>query len=267
MRDRSQIAINAWQFLWIVIIVGMTAITTLAQQGVGTTNSAAASGSSAAKSPTEPTASGGDAADEKAKILASKPWQQISAAYQQWLESQAIYMPADIKRINAQLAAEIQAMPVSDLQEYIDDWQAKLKVLNGKDFQEAQKWLGYYLQPCTDGYRAKTLKQLGLTNVSQMSAADLENAILKIRADRLAMDQSQAAFEQSRQQQVQAMQQARATTRQAVTQAGSGENDRGAAGFDTLQSPYRPPKFNPPPAPHMQFYVNGWGQVGYLLPW
>ena len=79
---------------------------------------------------------------DKAKILASKPWQQISAAYQQWLESQAIYTPADIKRINAQVSAEIQAMPVSDLQEYIDDWQAKLKVLNGKDFQEAQKVVG-----------------------------------------------------------------------------------------------------------------------------
>jgi hypothetical protein len=95
----------------------------------------------------------------------------------------------------------------------------------------------------------------------------LENAILRIRADRLAMDQSQAAYEQSRQQQVQMMQQSQAASRQAISEASSGINYRGAAGFDTLQSPYRPPKYNPPPAPHMQFYVNGWGQVGYLLPW
>ena len=261
---RSRIASNAGRYLRGLVVVGLMTSTSFAQQPSGSAKSAAPVTS--AKSPAA-TTPGGDAADEKAKILASKPWQEISAAYQQWLESQAIYTPADVKRINAKLAAEIQAMQVSDLQEYIDDWQAKLKVLNGKDFQEAQKWLGYYLQPCTDGYRAKTLKQMGLTDVAQMSAADLENAILKIRADKLAMDQSQAAFEEARQQQVQAVQQARAATKQAISQAGAGENYRGGAGFNTMQSPYRPPKYNPPPAPHMQFYVNGWGQVGYVLPW
>jgi hypothetical protein len=204
---------------------------------------------------------------EKSKILASEPWKQVMSEYQKWVSSQPIYTTDDVKRMNAKISAAIASMSASDLQEYLDDWQAKLKVLNGQNFQDAQAWLGAYLEPCTDGYRAKTLKQLGLTDVANMSAKQLEDAIVRIRADRLSREASQAAFEQSRASQVRMLQQDYATSQQALQQASGAQNNYGyGPGFNTMQSPYHPPKFNPPPQPRMHFYVNGQGQIGYLLP-
>jgi len=221
----------------------------------------------AAKAPAAAPAKAPPAMDaEKSKILASDAWKQVMSEYQKWVSSQAIYTTDDVKRMNAKISAAVQSMSASDLQEYLDDWQAKLKVLNGQNFQEAQAWLGAYLEPCTDGYRAKTLKQLGLTDVAKMSAAQLEDAIVKIRADRLSREASQAAFEQSRAAQTHMLQQDFAASQQAVQQASAGVNYGYGPGFNTMQSPYHPPKFNPPPQPRMHFYVNGQGQIGYLLP-
>lgn len=221
----------------------------------------------AAKAPATAPAKAAPAMDaEKAKILASDGWKQVISEYEKWVTSQAIYTTDDVKRMNAKISAAVQSMSASDLQEYLDDWQAKLKVLNGQNFQEAQAWLGAYLEPCTDGYRAKTLKQLGLTDVAKMSAAQLEDAIVKIRADRLSKEASQAAFEQSRAAQTRMLQQDFSASQQAVQQASAGVNYGYGPGFNTMQSPYHPPKFNPPPQPRMHFYVNGQGQIGYLLP-
>ncbi len=147
--------------------------------------------------------------------------------FQKWLASQAIYTPADVQRITANLKAQIQAMPANELQGFLDDWQAKLKVLNGKDFQDAQQWLGEYLSVLTDGFRRQTLKDLGLTDVANMSAGQLEDAIVRIRANRLTTQQRRAAFDQSRQQMVQMVQQSNAATQQALQQSNSGA--RGSA--------------------------------------
>ncbi len=203
----------------------------------------------------------------KAKIMASDDWKKMSAEYQKWLNSQVIYTPSDIKRINAKLSAQMQAMSAADMQDFLNNWLAKLKVLNGKDFQDAQQWLGEYMSALTDGYRAKTLQNLGLTDVASMSADQLEDAIERIRADRLSIQRNQASFNHIRQQQVQTVQQANAATQQAQQQAAA---QLRASQFNSVQSPYRPPNsgpYNPTPyAPQQPFYVNGNGQVGYFLP-
>ena len=219
----------------------------------------------AAGSATE--AAGSSEAAAKAKIMASDAWKQMAAEYQKWLNSQAIYTPDDINRINAKLAAQVQSMPAADMQDYLNDWNAKLKVLNGKDFQDAQQWLGEYMSALTDGYRAKTLKQMGLTDVANMTADQLASSIETIRADRLSIQRSQVAFNQMRQQQVQSMQQANAATQKAATARGRAV---ATSQFNTVQSPYRPSSGGPwNPAPQVtvpQFYVSGSGQIGYMLP-
>jgi hypothetical protein len=226
----------------IVIVAGCFAVEYLpAQQSSGTVNSAEAG--------------------SKAKILASQEWKQAYDEFQKWLASQAIYTPADVERIKANLAAQIQIMPASELQGFLDDWQARLKVLNGRDFQDAQQWLGEYLFVVTDGFRRQTLKNLGLTDVANMTAAQLEDAIIRIHADRLSRMQSRVAFEQNRQQMVQMVQQSNAAAQQARQQS-----NFGAARFGTNQSPYRPQRFNPPPRPRQQFFVDGNGQIGFTLP-
>jgi len=137
-------------------------------------------------------------------------------------------------------------------------------VLNGQDFQDAQQWLGEYMSALSDGYRTKTLKALGLTDIANMSADQLEQAINQIRADRLAIERNQIAFNRAREQQVQMVQSANAAGQQAQQQALTQER---APQFSPARSPYRPPgPWNPPPAVQTQFYVNSYGQVGYLLP-
>ena len=216
--------------------------------------------SGAAPNQTTSDANSSDSA-AKAKIVASPAWKQINDEFQKWLASQAIYTPADVERIKANLKAQIQAMPASELQGFLDDWQAKLKVLNGKDFQDAQQWLGEYLSVLTDGFRRRTLKDLGLDNVANMTARQLEDAIVRIRANRLATQQRQAAFEQSRQQMVRMVQQTNASAQQAQQQTNAG-----AARFGTNQTPDRPPKFNPPPPPRRQFYLDSDGRIRFALP-
>ncbi len=159
----------------------------------------------------------------------------MSDEYQQWLASQVIYTPADIQRISANLSAQIQSLPADEMQGFINDWLAKLKVLNGKNFQDAQQWLGTYLSVLTDGYRRQTLKQLGLTDVANMSAAQLDDAVTRIRAQQLATQQGQAAYQQSQQITARTIQQNNAAGQQADQQAGS----PGAAQFGTNPSPGR----------------------------
>ncbi|HZZ30336.1 MAG TPA: hypothetical protein VFE46_20220, partial [Pirellulales bacterium] len=201
----------------------------------------------------------------RAKIMNSDPWKQIGVQYQQWLNTQPIYTPNQIKKINDQLNAQIQSMPTSELQGFMDDWQAKLKILNGKDFQEAQNWLGAYMTNMAQGYRRDYLRQMGLTNIPNKTAGQLEAAITDIRADQMSITQNQAAFNAGRQQAVQSAQQQNAASQQAQQTQFSSYNS--APGFNTFQSPYRPPKFNPPAPPQMQFFEdNGPGQISYTLP-
>jgi hypothetical protein len=232
-----------------IVITGLCLVVRLAAQQPDSTKS------------NKPAAGESAEAAEKAKIMASPAWAQVSEGFQKWLSSQAIYTPADINRINANLAAQIRAMPASELQGFMDDWQARLKVLNGKDFQDAQQWLGEFLSVLADGYRRQTLKNLGLADVTNMSAAQLEDAITRIEADRLRRQQSQVAFDQQRQQTVQTIQARNAATQQTLDQRSTRP-----AQFGTNQSPYRPPRWDPPPRPRQQFMLDSNGRLIFFLP-
>jgi hypothetical protein len=209
----------------------------------------------------QPAAGESAEAAEKAKIMAGPAWTQVSDEFQKWLSTQVIYTPADVNRIKANLAAQIHAMPPGELQGFLDDWQARLKVLNGKDFQEAQQWLGEFLSVLADGYRRQTLKNLGLADVTKLTAAQLEDAITRIEADRLRRQQRQTAFDQQRLQTVQTVQ-----ARNAADQQRLDQRSARAAQFGTNQSPYRPPRFDPPPPRRQQFMLDSNGRLIFFLP-
>jgi len=177
-------------------------------------------------------------ASVRAKIMAGDQWKQVGAEYQKWLSTQPVYTPRQIKRINEKLDAQIQTMPTSELQAFLDDWQAKLKVLNGKNFQEAQNWLGAYMTNMADGYRRKYLQSLGLTDIPSLSAAQLEAALTEIRADRQSIAHNQSAFDQLRQKQLQSLQSQQAAAQQAREQSATQLNN--SAGPGGVQSPYSP---------------------------
>ncbi len=175
------------------------------------------------------------------KIMASDEWKQVYIGYQKWLSTQPIYTPKQINRINEKLDAQIRNMPTSELQGFMNDWQAKLKVLNGKNFQEAQDWLGTYMTNMADGYRRNYLQAMGLTDIPNMSAKQLEAAITEIRANQSSIAQDQTAFDQARQQTVQTVEQNMAATQQADQNMSDLD---GGGDYGTYQSPYSGMMFN-----------------------
>lgn len=215
------------------------------------------------KSGAETVAASSPTTDATAKeiLMASPLWKEMYAEFQKWLSSQTIYTDADVQRINANLTAQLRAMPVSELEGFLNDWQAKLDVLQGRDFQDAQQWLGQYLSAFADGFRRRTLQNLGLGDITQLSARELENAMLNARADRMAAHQRQNAFNESRSQMIQNARQSNAAARDARQQSRTG-----GARFGTNQSPYRPPRFDPPPPPRRQFFVDQYGRINFFLP-
>ena len=202
-------------FVAVILVLALDLGQSFAQQPGPTKSGPAATKASSS-------AGGASESAAKEKIFASPQWKQVYDEFQKWLASQAIYTPADVERIKKNLLAQMQSMSAGDLQGFLDDWQAKLKVLNGKDFQDAQQWLGEYLSVLNDGFRRQTLRDLGLSDVANMTAGQLEEAIIRIRANRLSTQQRQAAFDQRRQQMVGMVQQSNAATQQAQQQPGTG---------------------------------------------
>ncbi|HZZ74023.1 MAG TPA: hypothetical protein VFE24_17350 [Pirellulales bacterium] len=235
--------------------LGMLALSQLSAQGPTTKSTPPQLGLTSEQSTEE---------SKRAKILASERWKKVDAQYSQWLKRQAIYTPQQVNAMGAKLAAEIQEMPTEDLEGFLDDWDAKLKVLLGQNFSDAQDWLGYYMNNMADGYRRSYLRKLGLTDISKLSASELEDKIIDIRAAQANAKQNDEAANRSRQAMLQ-------TSRDAIATSVDNQRDNTALRNTDVhrpvyQSPYRPPVYSTPPPPKMQFYVDGYGQIGYALP-
>lgn len=190
--------------------------------------------------PTAKSAAAGSDSAAREKIMASDEWKQVYAGYQKWLSTQPVYSPNQIKKINAKLDAQIRNTPTSELQGFLNDWQAKLKILNGKDFQEAQDWLGAYMTNMADGYKRNYLHSMGLSDIPSLSAKQLESAITEIRANQASIVQDQASFDQVRQNTVQTVEQNMAATQQADQNASMSD---GGGEYGGYQSPYSPMMF------------------------
>ncbi len=166
-----------------------------------------------------PTASGTTGtetdAEKRAKIMASPLWKQVEVDYDKWIHEQVIYSREEMNRISAKVANELRTMPTDELEAFLADWDAKLKVLLDKNADDARRWLGVYLTNMTDGYRRMYLKQMGGTDIINMSADQLEDAIERVRAQRISSQEYKASYAANRQEVVQAAQQAKASDQQA----------------------------------------------------
>ncbi len=182
---------------------------------------------------------------KKAQILASDRWKKVVQEFDQWLAVQVVYTPEQVAQIKAKLAAQVQTMSASELEEFLNQWDAKLKVLLGKDAAEAREWLAQNLQVMADGYRKQFLKQLGITDVTKMTAAQIEEAMERMRADRLALLQQREVFDASRQQQVRMAQEMEAASNTARQEAANNQ----AAQYPTYQSQYSPRRYDYAPRP------------------
>lgn len=171
-----------------------------------------------------------DDLDRKIEIMNSPRWRRAIFELGEWLSSQAIYTPAQVRNIKADFNFKVEKMTANDLEYLLDDLDAKFKILDTPEARDARAWVAQYLSVMSDQKRAETLRDV--PNVVTMSASQLEQEIAKIERTRSSLQQQQAAFDASRQQLVQ-----RAADSRRQTAAASAAATRQRAGVS--YSPYR----------------------------
>jgi FtsZ-binding cell division protein ZapB len=182
--------------------------------------------------PQEPKAADDDDSDleKKVAIMNSSRWRRAIFELGEWLSAQAIYTPTQVRNIKADFNHKVEKMSSHDLEYLLDDLDAKFKVLDTPEAQDARSWVAQYLSVMSDQKRAEALKDV--PNVVTMTAGQLQLEIQKIEQKRGTLQQQQAAFDEGRQQLVQRAQDARQQTAAASAAAMS---RTGGASY----SPYR----------------------------
>ncbi len=153
-----------------------------------------AAGSTKAPSAPKDTKASGDAA-KKAAILASQRWQQAIFGMNEWLSAQPYYEPKQIEAMKADVRARVEKTSAADLQFMLEDLEAKLKLLNDPRAQQTEAWATRYLSILTDKARAKMLKDI--PNIATMTAAQVQQALLKVQLRRQNLEQDQADYNRS----------------------------------------------------------------------
>lgn len=132
----------------------------------------------------------------KAEILQSPRWRRAIFELGEWLSVQKIYPPRDVQRIKADFNTKVTKMSPQELEYLLDDLEAKFKIIDAPEAQEARAWMGQYLSAMTDRKRADLLRDV--PNVVDMTAAQLSQEILKIERTRQNLKDSQVAFDSGR---------------------------------------------------------------------
>ncbi len=168
--------------------------------------------------------------EKKVAIMNSSRWRRAIFELGEWLSAQAIYTPTQVRNIKADFNLKVEKMSSHDLEYLLDDLDAKFKVLDTPEAQDARSWVAQYLSVMSDQKRAEALKDV--PNVVTMTAGQLQLEIQKIEQKRGTLQQQQAAFDEGRQQLVQRAQDAR---QQTATASAAAMSRTGGASY----SPYR----------------------------
>jgi hypothetical protein len=197
----------------------------------------------------------------KQEILSSAPWRRAMFEFKEWLSAQQIYDARQVEQIKRDFNERVAAMTADEVQFLLEDMQAKFKILDSPQAQEARAWMASYLAVMSDKKKAEVLK--GLPNVATMTAAQLNEEILKIEQKRATITEEQAAFQRT--------QQAQVSRQLAEDRAMQQQYIRDRNQFPTASySPYRSQASVKKPyadyrGPQMGYYVNPWGGVGIMI--
>jgi hypothetical protein len=171
----------------------------------------------------------GDTA-RKAEIMSSPRWRRAIFELGEWLSTQPIYTPDQVRRIKSDFNRRVAGMSSFELEYLLDELDAKFKILDTPEAQDARAWVGQYLSTMSDQRRSQALRDV--PDVVNMSANQLQQELVAIERRRAELQQSQAGFQAGREAMVQRAQSAQqATARAAAAPRSSG----GGASF----SPYR----------------------------
>jgi hypothetical protein len=182
-------------------------------------------------------ASDGDLA-RKADIMHGDRWERAIAEFRQWLVTQRVYSPAQVRRIKSDFNARVAEMSSYELEYLLDSLDAKLRLLDTTEARDAKAWLGEYLSVMSDARRAEALRSV--PNILDMTSAQLWDEIVRIDRMRATLRQRQQGVEQRQQVQVERA----AAARRATASASQAAAARRAAA--PAHSPYRNGGGSPP---------------------
>ena len=168
----------------------------------------------------------------KAEIMNSARWRRAIFELGEWLSTQQIYSPQEVRNIKADFNRRVAAMSSFELEYLLEDLDAKFKILDTAEAKDARQWVGQYLSVMSDRKRAEVLKDV--PDVVTMSSGQLQQEIQRIEQRRAALQQQQAAFDQGRRQLVDQA----AAARQATAAASNAAAARMQSGGVSM-SPYR----------------------------
>jgi hypothetical protein len=216
--------------------------------------------------PTRPSTPPVDSADEarKAQLLAGPSWKRVEEEFQKWAAVQVLYTPAQFEQMKARLIAEIKRLSAADLQQFIAELDAKLKLLLTKDAVEAQAWLGQYLSVMADGYRQKFVGQV--PDFFNMTSEQIEDEYHRLQSKILSLQHAQAQFDISNAQVVKGTEATLAAARRAAARDANAVGSVGGSSSGGYQSHYSPKQssheYHPP---QLNFFEWG-GRIGFNLP-
>jgi hypothetical protein len=198
----------------------------------------------------------------KRAILDSPQWRRAMFEFKEWLSTQKLYDAAQVAQIKDNFNHKVARMSADEVQFMLQDMQAKFQILESPQAQEARAWMASYLSVMSDKKRAEVLKQM--PNLATMTAGQLAQEIAKIEQKRTNIERQEAAFQSTRQAEVQqqfaqdrAMQQALA--RQPQMQSGSASYSPYRSSSQSINDRLNPSAMT---GPHLGYYMNAWGGVG-----
>jgi hypothetical protein len=178
--------------------------------GCWTSSAAGQSGGTKAQPAAPPKFSDAEMAERK-KILQSPQWAAAEQAFEDWLSVQQAYDAKRIGQMRAALKAKISRMSASQLRQFLAGMDQKLAVLNSSEAQQARLWMAQYMALASQSKVDELRKQM--PDISKLTAAQMQLELEKFDLQQASVQQTQAAFDAGRQQQVAQLQQAKAAMR------------------------------------------------------
>lgn len=205
--------------------------------------------------------------DEEAReaILGGDAWKATTARFEEWLQVQKTYGPAEVEALRSELRNRVAQMSAEELAAFTADMEAKLNVLLDPAADAARQWVETYFTPKK---QRELAAKYGVQDPIRMSSFELAKALEEFENDRMVRGAAAASFQQSQAAQVRGAENYRksqdrvqAAAVQAARQGAGGGNyfgshyaptpNRNRNRVQTYQAPYKP----------FQYSVGPWGGV------
>jgi hypothetical protein len=211
-----------------------------------------------------PEASSADEGSQEAarrEIIESDRWRRANRSLNDWLSVQQVYTPEEVDAIKAELRQRVARMSPSELKDFLDDMEDRLKVLLSPEAGDARLWLKQFISVARNPEQ-----QLGRSrpDVLNMTASQIRQEIQWLQQHRESRQRSQAAFNRTRSSQAQRAVDAQAARREALQPA---QNRRDwPANTPPARSQNSPQREVQPPQPGPVYMIGPAGTVYFRAP-